>query len=1366
MRNIEAVISAKADFDRVFRQFEQSSKRAGRAGAEAFDRVDKSTDRAERSAGRATVAARRFSREMDGSRRSANRLTASVNNLGRSTLSLRSSFAGLGAGLVGGFTAANAVRTLVEFDKGLVGVGKTADISGRELDALGDRVVDLSRKLKGVSTARLLEIAQTAGQLGIRGSDIERFTETIARLEVSSNLRGQEGATQVARTIQISGGDIAKVEKYASAIVDLGNNLKANEAQIARVALEVAKATNAYDIATEDVIGLSGAIAATGTQAELARSSFLKTFRTIDDAVRGGGDALDRFAEIAGTSSSEFADAYRRNATDALVLFLGGLRRMKEEGVSVGQTLESVGLSGDRVVPVLQTLSKGVDEVAGALARSRKETANAQALNAESSKSFQTLGARLQAVKNAYDAVIISQRNNAAGLGDFLEASEGAIRILGGIGEAEDFASDGAIRLTAAVEGLTIALAGVAAIKIGGALIALSTGLGAIPLAVAGATAGLAAIERYANRATRAVEAQKRAQEEFRASLQRPTVSLNILQDADAGDVRARLRLREKEFEDTKAAIARINDLIREQKALGAEPTKIRVDVAEFATTFSDVGVFIDVQKLNAKIKDDVKSIETALNSEIRKLQVSESLTEKLLGSGLSDLQVESFVSKFEDAVNRRFAPGSRIVQDVVSPDVTSRTKLVRDLLKDVESALRGVSSEAARGLGEKAFERARDRVKDAKKAVDDFTKGVTQARAETKAAVDSITQFASVVGPLEAVASGVQKAAAGFIQLRENSARAIRISDSGLDKEIQTLEAALRLQEQYNLNATDAVSAAEREGLIRNALLDKSDTKLAAYIERLQRANDLRERLNDRDDDAPAAPDRPRRARRSFREFRRQQRDFAGQVGRVTGLNPQFIPENLLGRLQFQTGQSLTNAAAERTAGQFAGLAGFDASSAIEANEEFVASLQRINESIRDTTGISDLFVANLQAIGENLSDPARLTAQLSTDLVGGVRGSLQDAAREFRESGDLGEAGKVLGIRLSESAAEAFTTSLFDLAIGEALSSVLGDVGGDVAESASAAALSASAGALTGAAGAHTGAAGAHTGAAGALSAAAAALTAAGASITASSIAASTQSAAGGVGSVFQSVANVLFGKFAKGGVFTSSEGGAPRLAKFAKGGTFGASERVVKMASGSVLQRLSSNGIIPTTTRFKLADGRDAVAGEAGPEAVMPLDRGPDGSLGVRATGVIPEVVVQAPPLPNIRVDLPSMADPIPDELREFFRRATPSIADGTPAQIQSAFGRGDSLPGSSLPSRPSVSQAAAPINVTVQYNPRIEIKGNADRDTVDQALRADRERFRADLIEDMRVIANRETRATLASGDDDIARMIAINARNGS
>lgn len=49
---------------------------------------------------------------------------------------------------------------------------------------------------------------------------------------------------------------------------------------------------------------------------------------------------------------------------------------------------------------------------------------------------------------------------------------------------------------------------------------------------------------------------------------------------------------------------------------------------------------------------------------------------------------------------------------------------------------------------------------------------------------------------------------------------------------------------------------------------------------------------------------------------------------------------------------------------------------------------------------------------------------------------------------------------------------------------------------------------------------------------------------------------------------------------------------------------------------VQKFATGGVFDKPTMFGMAGGRMGVMGEAGPEAVMPLHRGPDGKLGVRA------------------------------------------------------------------------------------------------------------------------------------------------------
>ena len=95
----------------------------------------------------------------------------------------------------------------------------------------------------------------------------------------------------------------------------------------------------------------------------------------------------------------------------------------------------------------------------------------------------------------------------------------------------------------------------------------------------------------------------------------------------------------------------------------------------------------------------------------------------------------------------------------------------------------------------------------------------------------------------------------------------------------------------------------------------------------------------------------------------------------------------------------------------------------------------------------------------------------------------------------------------------------------------------------------------------------------------------------------------------------ANSLFGGLSGGS--TGDTGGG--------GGGGGFSDLAAAMGA---IKPFAAGGVIGTPTYFPLTTGGLGLAGEAGPEAIMPLTRGPDGRLGVSAggRGVAPNVTVQ--------------------------------------------------------------------------------------------------------------------------------------------
>lgn len=76
----------------------------------------------------------------------------------------------------------------------------------------------------------------------------------------------------------------------------------------------------------------------------------------------------------------------------------------------------------------------------------------------------------------------------------------------------------------------------------------------------------------------------------------------------------------------------------------------------------------------------------------------------------------------------------------------------------------------------------------------------------------------------------------------------------------------------------------------------------------------------------------------------------------------------------------------------------------------------------------------------------------------------------------------------------------------------------------------------------------------------------------------------------------------------------------------GSAGAAAAGVQGNALGAIKPFASGGVIGAPSYFPMMDGGVGLAGEAGPEAIMPLARGPDGRLGVSGNGGVNSITVQ--------------------------------------------------------------------------------------------------------------------------------------------
>ncbi len=329
-------------------------------------------------------------------------------SLGLSKLSDRAQSLGRRMNLLYGvIAAAGAVRGLNEmvklyadFEAGLIGVGKTANLSKTELTSLGQDIDALSKRIP-VATDELLAIAQSAGQLGVKGAaNILKFTETVAKLGTATDLSGNDAAIALARILNITGEATGKVDVLGSVIVALGNNFAATESEIAEMATEIARAAAVFGVSSAQASALAAALAAVGVKSEVAGTSVGRVMRMIDDAVRGGGEHLDILTRITGRTGEQIRGLFRQDSTAAFVLFIEGLKRLGDAGGSTAEAMAALGLADQRLLKTIPVLASRADLLAQALELANRETGNATALNEEAAKAFESLNSQTEIMWN------------------------------------------------------------------------------------------------------------------------------------------------------------------------------------------------------------------------------------------------------------------------------------------------------------------------------------------------------------------------------------------------------------------------------------------------------------------------------------------------------------------------------------------------------------------------------------------------------------------------------------------------------------------------------------------------------------------------------------------------------------------------------------------------------------------------------------------------------------------------------------------------------------------------------------------------------------------------------------------------------
>jgi TP901 family phage tail tape measure protein len=295
-----------------------------------------------------------------------------------------------------------AVNEAIKFETAFTGVKKTVELTQKEFKVLEGNIRSLSKSIP-VSAIELSGIAEVAGQLGIQGVvNLTKFTDSVAKIGVTTNLTGEEAAIGFARIAGIINEPIENIDKMGSSVVALGNKFKTNEKEVLNFSTRIASAGNLAEISTSDVFAISAAFSSVGKTAEAGGTSVSKVLNKMTTAVATGNKDLGLFAKTAGLSKEAF-----KNLTpiQRFQSFVTGLGKQGKLGVTA---LENLGLKGEQVIGSFLALAGAGNLLNETVSESSKAFEENTALNTEAQLRFETTASKIAILKNIFIDLMVS----------------------------------------------------------------------------------------------------------------------------------------------------------------------------------------------------------------------------------------------------------------------------------------------------------------------------------------------------------------------------------------------------------------------------------------------------------------------------------------------------------------------------------------------------------------------------------------------------------------------------------------------------------------------------------------------------------------------------------------------------------------------------------------------------------------------------------------------------------------------------------------------------------------------------------------------------------------------------------------------
>lgn len=379
------------------------------------------------------------------------------------------------------------VQEALAFESAMADVKKVVDFpTPQAFMDFQKALMDMSRDIP-LSVTGLGEIAAAAGQAGIAGADLIRFTEAAAKIGVAFDISANEAGDAMAKMMTGLGLSIDETVSLADAMNHLSNAQASSASEILDVVRRVGAQGKMFGFTAEQTAAFGSAMIASGAQSDVAATSFNNMGRALTKGSSATKAQRTAF-EALGMDAEKVAKQMQEDAVGTTVAVLEQIAKLpKEQQAAIASQL-----FGDEA-RALGPLLTNLDLVRTSLGLVGDQAGYAGSAFKEFEARNKTFGSQLQRFNNLLTNLKIVIGNALLPvLSDMIEAITPLIDKLTQFISAHPEITAGVLAATAALIGFKVVVAGLTFAGLlgrAGALSMLSMGFNTIGRAAIGAKA-------------------------------------------------------------------------------------------------------------------------------------------------------------------------------------------------------------------------------------------------------------------------------------------------------------------------------------------------------------------------------------------------------------------------------------------------------------------------------------------------------------------------------------------------------------------------------------------------------------------------------------------------------------------------------------------------------------------------------------------------------------------------------------------------------------------------------------------------------------------------------------------------------------